>query len=52
MGMDLCDYLDAASKKTKQVKFSRQVLRDLGRFGAGAGFALSPSTGLRVPEAD
>jgi Cft2 family RNA processing exonuclease len=28
--MDLCDYLDAASKKTKQVKFSRQVLRDLG----------------------
>ena len=24
------DYLDAASKKTKQVKFSRQVLRDLG----------------------
>ena len=30
LGMDLCDYLDAASKKTKQVKFSRQVLRDLG----------------------
>ncbi|MEI6460647.1 MAG: MBL fold metallo-hydrolase [Verrucomicrobiota bacterium] len=29
LGMDLCDYLDAASKKTKQVKFSRQVLRDL-----------------------
>lgn len=30
LGMDLCDYLDAASKKTKQVKFSRQTLRDLG----------------------
>ena len=29
LGLDLCDYLDAASKKTKQVKFSRQVLRDL-----------------------
>jgi Cft2 family RNA processing exonuclease len=29
LGMDLCDYLDAATKKTKQVKFNRQVLRDL-----------------------
>lgn len=30
LGMDLCDYLDEASRKTKQVKFSRKILSELG----------------------
>jgi Cft2 family RNA processing exonuclease len=30
LGMDLCGYLEEASKKTKQVNFSQKVLRDLG----------------------
>lgn len=30
LGMDLCGYLDEASKKTKQVQFSQKILRDLG----------------------
>ncbi len=30
LGLDLCDYLHEASRKTRQVKFDRAVLRDLG----------------------
>lgn len=30
LGLDLCDYLSDASKKTKQLKFDRRVLEDLG----------------------
>ncbi len=30
LGMDLCGYLEEASKKTKQVNFSQKVLRELG----------------------
>ena len=30
LGLDLCDYLHEASRKTRQLKFDRGVLRDLG----------------------